>query len=507
MLAFEMILAILLGAALLAMLARRIGVPYPVLLALMGVAISLVPGLPRLELSPDLILALLVAPILLDAAHDMSWRDLRRNWLPVLSLVVVAVGLTTLAAACTARWFLSDLPWAAAIALGALLAPPDAVAAIAVMRQVEPPHRIRTVLEGESLLNDASSLLIYRLAVSTVVTGGLSMRDAAPTFLVVAFGSAAAGWILAKIVANLIRPVQDAATATVLQFVTTFGVWILADRLKLSGVITVVTFGLTAARASTTSMPTLARVSSFATWEAVTFVLNVLAFVLVGLQLQGVLAAMAGGRHLNWIGGAIACLVVVIVVRFVWVFLYRLIVRDKPDRPDAMSREESFKAGLVVGWSGMRGIVTLAAALALPREFPYRDFILMTAFMVVLGTLLIQGLTLRPLLRWLNLPKDRVVDAEIRLARTKALKAALQGLQGVQGEVAERIRREYETILAGVKSVSGGHSAAEDASLRKDVVRHARSAIDALRDTGQIGDDAFRKVEQELDWLELSIHH
>lgn len=239
--------------------------PYPTLLALGGVALALIPGLPALDLPPDLILALFVAPVLLDAAHDTSLRDLKRNWRPVLSLVVVAVGLTTAAVAMTARFFLPDIPWAAAIALGALLAPPDAVAALAVMRQVESPHRIRTVLEGESLLNDASSLLIYRLAVGAIATGGLSVGEAAPALLLVALGSVVAGWVLARLTSGLIRRVADAPTATILQFVTTFGVWLVAERLHLSGVVTVVTFGLTAARSSTLSMPAAVRVSSFAT--------------------------------------------------------------------------------------------------------------------------------------------------------------------------------------------------------------------------------------------------
>src|SRR3954469_18376461 len=198
MVIFEMILALLLGAALLSMLARLVAVPYPTLLALGGVALALIPGLPEIGLPPDLTLALFVAPVLLDAAHDISWRDLKRSWKPVLSLVVVAVGLTTVAVAITARFFLPDMPWAAAIALGALLAPPDAVAALAVMQQVQPPHRIRTVLEGESLFNDASALLIYRLAVGAMASGGLSAGDAAPAFLLVAIGSVVVGWLLAK---------------------------------------------------------------------------------------------------------------------------------------------------------------------------------------------------------------------------------------------------------------------------------------------------------------------
>ncbi len=198
MLIFETILALLLGAALLSMLARAISAPYPVLLALGGAVLAFAPGLPSLDLPPDLILALFVAPVLLDAAHDMSFRDLKRNWRPVFSLVVVAVGLTTLAVAMVARWFLPDMPWGAAIALGALLAPPDAVSAIAVMRQAKPPHQIRSVLEGESLLNDATSLLIYRLAVGAVVTGELTFQEAAPQFLLVAFGSVVVGWSLGE---------------------------------------------------------------------------------------------------------------------------------------------------------------------------------------------------------------------------------------------------------------------------------------------------------------------
>lgn len=503
MLIFETVLVLLLGSVLLSMLARARGIPYPTLLAIAGAGLALVPGLPTLTLPPDLILALFVAPILLDAAHDTSWRDLRRNWQPILSLIVVAVGLTTVAVALIARSFLPDLPWGAAIALGALVAPPDAVAALAVMRQVEVPHRIRTVLEGESLLNDASSLLIYRLAISAVAAGGFRSSDAVPLFGLVAFGSVVVGWGLAMAVARLIRRVKDPAAATVLQFVTTFGIWLLAERLHLSGVVTIVAFGLTAARAPTSEMSPAVRIGSFATWEAVTFVLNVLAFLLVGLQLRSVLPALEDGKHLAWLGSAAAIFVIVIVVRFLWVFAYRAISRDDPARPDVMSSAQSFKAAIVVGWSGMRGIVTLAAALALPFDFPYRDFILLTAFVVVFGTLVLQGLTLRPLLRRLAIPGDTLVDEEVRLARAKALKAALKIAEKYDGPTAVRLRQEYEAMLREAKIGERREGPVGDV-LKQEMVRHSRAAIDALRGTGQIGDDAYRRVEQELDWLELS---
>ncbi|MDB5413418.1 MAG: sodium:proton antiporter [Rubritepida sp.] len=500
---FEMVLALLLGAALLSMVARSLAVPYPTLLALGGMALALVPGLPHIALPPDLILAVFVAPVLLDAAHDMSFRDLKRSWRPVLSLIVVAVGLTTAAVAVTARFFLPDMPWAAAIALGALLAPPDAVAALAVMRQVAPPHRIRTVLEGESLLNDASSLLVYRLAVGAVATGGLSAAEAAPTFLLVAFGSVVAGWAMAKLASDLLRRVSDAPTATILQFVTTFSVWLIAARLHLSEVVTVVSFGITAARGSTLAMPADVRVSSFATWGTVTFLLNVLAFTLIGLQLRPILQTLEGRQSATWLGFALAILVVVIAVRLAWVMFYGTLHREDPSMPGAMTRMEAMKAALVVGWSGMRGIVTLAAALALPEGFPYRSFILLTAFTVVLGTLVLQGLTLKPLVAWLQFKQDHIIEKELALARAAALKAVITALSEEEGPAAERLRLEYTAKLEEAGAGRDPHGSS-DTLLRSQVIPYARRAIDALRDNGRIGDDAYRQVEQELDWLELS---
>ncbi|MGH6910617.1 MAG: cation:proton antiporter, partial [Phenylobacterium sp.] len=194
---FETLLVLLLGATMLSIIARRLGIPYPTLLAVGGSLLAFVPGAPRLDLPPELILALFVAPVLLDAAYDASPRDLRRNWLAVSSLALVAVVLTTAAVAVTARYLLPEMPWAAAIALGALVAPPDAVAALAVLRQVAPPHRMRMVLEGESLMNDAASLLTYRLAVGAVAAGGFSVGEAIPTFVLVFAGSVLVGWLLA----------------------------------------------------------------------------------------------------------------------------------------------------------------------------------------------------------------------------------------------------------------------------------------------------------------------
>ncbi|MFJ1258516.1 cation:proton antiporter [Cupriavidus sp. CuC1] len=498
---FETILVLFFGAALLSMVARRLNVPYPTLLALGGVVVALIPGTPMLDLPPELILALFVAPVLLDAAHDTSLRDLRENWRPVLSLVLVAVGLTTVTVALVAKFFLPEMPWGAAIALGALLAPPDAVAALAVLRQVSPPHRIRTILEGESLLNDASSLLIYKLAIGAVAAGSFSVAGAMPAFALVTFGSTAAGWAMAKIVVRVLAPITDAPTATIIQFVTTFGVWIVAERLGLSGVITIVVFGLTAARRPTSSANSHVRVLSNSTWEAVTFVLNVLAFTLIGLQVRPIIEAFPDRVRWHLLGIAAAILGVVVVVRLAWVLVYGF-ARDQT-RSERTDWVQNAKSRLMVGWAGMRGIVTLAAALALPVGFPYRDFILLTAFTVVLGTLVVQGLTLRPLLLWLNFPIDNKVQEELATARGAALEAAMAELDRHEGAAAERMKLEYREALSEAR-VGRDPRGSSDNSLRQQVVPASRRAIDGLRDSGRIGDDAYRAVERELDLLELS---
>src|SRR4051794_19719860 len=408
--AFEAILVLLFGATILSSVARRVGVPYPTLLAVGGAALAFVPGAPRLELPPELILALFVAPVLLDAAYDASLRDLRANWLALASLVLVAVVLTTTVVAGVARLIFPDMPWAAAIALGSVVAPPDAVAALAVLRQIRPPYRIRVILEGESLLNDASALLVYRLAIGAVAAGGFSPIDAAPTFAIVVFGSIAAGWLLAWPVSFVTGRVSDAPSSAILQFVFTFGVWLLAERFGLSGVVTVVVFGLTLARRTAVPLAARIRLPSFAIWETATMVLNVLAFTLIGLQIGPIFEHVSSPERIHLLTAALAVLAIVMGVRLVWTFTYdgflRLWQLRRRDRPTSPVVQPTAGGALVVGWAGMRGIVTLAAALALPPAFPYRDFILVTAFVVVLGTLLVQGLTLRPLLRLLRLPKE-----------------------------------------------------------------------------------------------------
>jgi CPA1 family monovalent cation:H+ antiporter len=505
----EQLLGLFVAAVLLAAGARRVGAPYPVFLALGGALLAFVPATPAFTLPPELALALFVAPILLDAAYDASLRDLKDNWAPVTGLVICAVALTTVAVALVVRAIIPSMPWAPAIALGAIVAPPDAVAATAVLRPLRPPHRLLTILEGESLLNDASALLIYRLAVGAVAVDGFSAAAVAPAFLLGVGGSVVAGPALGWVTLRVMPRVQHIPSAIILQFVTTFGVWLLADRLRLSPVLTMVCYAATVARSSPASTPARTRLPTYAVWETAVFALNILAFIFIGLQIRPILEGPDAADRTRYFVVAGAVLLTVIVVRIAWHMSFNAIVRwhdrrfgFRPPRP--MLRP-SVGSGLIISWSGMRGIVTLAAALAVPSGFPYRDLIVLTAFAVVVGTLVIQGLTLKPLLRALDLHDEDPVAREVRLAREQALRAGLASLADDSSPMASAVRQEF---VAHLHAAPGGDgSDASDTAhgqLHRRAVEAARQAVVEMRGRDEIGDDAFHRVEEELDWLEMS---
>jgi len=506
----QQVLGLFVAGVMLAAAARRLGAPYPVFLALGGALLAFLPGAPSFIVPPELALALFVAPVLLDAAYDASLRDLRDNWAPVTSLVVFAVGFTTAAVALVTHTLLPTMPWAAAIALGAVVAPPDAVAATAVLRQLRPPHRILTILEGESLLNDASALLIFRLAVEAVAVNGFSIAAVAPTFLLAVAGSLVVGPALGWLVLRLMERVRHMATAIILQFVSTFGVWMLADGLGLSGVLTMVCYAVTVARASPERTPARARIPSYAVWETVVFALNILAFIFIGLQIRPILESLKLADRGRYFAVAGAVLLTVIIVRFAWHMSFNAALRWRNRRfgfhPPRPMLRPTIGSGLLISWAGMRGIVSLAAAMALPSAFPYRNLIVFTAFAVVLGTLAIQGLTLKPLLHALDLHDDDPVSRELGAARERALRAALASLGRDRSPVAELVRRELRARLAheGSNADRGDATPSEHSKLLREALQAARQAVLAMRASGEIGDDAFHQMEEELDWLEMA---
>lgn len=506
---FQWILVLLVGAVGLTALARRMNVPYPSLLAIGGVALALLPSAPRFELDPALTLALFVAPVLLDAAYDTSVRDLRANWIPITSLVLAAVGITTAAVAWTAHTLVPGMPWAAAIALGAIVAPPDAAAAGAILKQLRLPHRLLVILEGESLLNDASALMIYRIAVLAVTSGGLELGTVVPMSLLAVAGSVVAGYVLARLYMRVAIAVTDVPSSIVLQFAGTFGVWILAERLHLSAIVTVVVYAITVARDAPRLIPASNRIPSYAVWDLVVFVLNVLAFVLIGLQLRPILGPLTSQERVAYFEIAAIVLAIVVAARFVWVFSYAVVARLKlrslgaggwPGTPKLSAR-----GSLVVSWCGMRGIVTLAAAYALPSGFPYRDLILLTAFSVVVGTLVAQGLTLRPLIRLLKLRDDNPVDREVRMASERIVHAGLQVLDEDQSPEAKVIRRELEAQLTEQTDArKDPNELGQYDALRARIVAAQRDALLEMRSKDEIGDDAFHQLEAQLDVAEVN---
>ena len=400
------------------------------------------------------------------------------------------------------------MPWAAAIALGAVVAPPDAVAATAVLRPLRPPHRLLTILEGESLLNDATALLIYRLAIGAVAANGFSVVDVAPAFLLAVAGSLMAGPALGWITLRVLDRVRHVPTQIILQFVTTFGVWILAEHLRLSAVLTTVSYAIMVAQTAPARIPARIRIPTYAVWETVVFALNILAFIFIGLQIRPILASLEAAEQGRYFAVAGAVLVTVIVVRFAWHMPFNAVVRWRHRRigfhPPRPMLRPTVGSGVIISWAGMRGIVSLAAALALPPAFPYRDLIVLTAFAVVLGTLVIQGLTLKPLLRALDLRDDDPVGREVRAARERALAAGLAVFAGNQSPIAESLRQEFTTHLAPEPADANAEiGRSEHSELHHEALTAARHAVFAMRANNEIGDDAFHQVEEQLDWIEM----
>jgi CPA1 family monovalent cation:H+ antiporter len=507
---FEWIILLLLGAALLAALARRVGAPYPTFLAVGGALLAFVPDAPRWTLDPKLALTLLVAPVLLDAAYDASLRDLRINWRPIAGLVLAAVAVTIAAVAFAVHALMPGMPWAIAIALGAIVAPPDAAAATAVMRQVRLPQKLVTIVEGESLLNDVSALLVYRVAIMTMLAGHVGVAQVTPVLVLTVFGSLAAGFAFVVLLTPFLARVRDVPTALILQFSATFGVWMAAEAIGLSGILTLVAYAMAISRRRGAAMPARMRVPVFAVWETVVFILNAFAFVLIGLQLRPIWERLQrSGTAGEYVAIALAVLGVTLLARIAWVLAYKFVLAPSHGH-GAGGR---LGGALVLSWAGMRGIVTLAAAFAIPESlpsgaaFPYRDLVLVCAFTVVLGTLVLQGLTLKPLIRAVDLRDDDPVGREVRLARTEAYGALLAAIEGDDSPSAGLLRKEYATVVESNRASQVDEDAIDrhtGGPLRRRALSAARVRADELRRAGAIGDAAFRVIVQEIDWAELS---
>lgn len=452
---FETLLGLLAACVVLALVARRLHVPLAVVLVLGGMALALIPGLPTVTLDPQLALVLFLPPLLQASAYRTDWPAFRFNLRPILFLALGAVLFTAAAVAITAKLLVPDLPWAAAVALGAIVAPPDAVAAASVLKDFRIPKRLVVILEGESLLNDASSLVLYRFAVAATLAGGVSLGQASLSFLFSAVGGTLIGYVLGRAAMWVFSHLEDTLLDILVSFLAGFAAYLTAEQVHASGVLAAVTCGLVLGRQQHAAFTARTRLEMGAVWSFVEFVLTALVFVLIGLQLRGIGERL--GRYDVWqlavLGLAVSA--ALIASRFVWVFpalwLPRALSRNLRER-DPMP---PWSHATVLSWAGMRGVVSLAAALALPADFPARDIILFLAFCAILATLVIQGTTLGPLIGRLRLSETgseavnpavtpQAIDARSRatVAAMAAVEEKVDELNPEQSAAAEDLLRE-----------------------------------------------------------------
>jgi CPA1 family monovalent cation:H+ antiporter len=499
---FESLLVLLLAAVVLLQVSRRLSLPYPAMLAAAGVAVALIPGSPAIAFEPDTALALFMAPVVLDAAFDFPIGAARRMQRQLIVFAVFAV-IATAALVAWIGWKLIGLPVAAAVALGAIVAPPDAAAATAVLRSVSIPRHVDAVLKGESLFNDATALLLFSAALAVLSSGHLTPGVGLRISLAVP-GGLLFGIVCALFFRRIYRFVTNTLGGNLLQFVVAYLIWILAEHLRLSAVLSTIAFAMTAARTVAVSEGTRMRIQSFAVWSAVVFTLNVFAFLLMGLQGRSIITRMES-RHLKE-ALLFAGLVVLAVV------VARLAIVIGFDRLNAWweflrgrQQPASWRQAVLESWTGMRGFVTLATAIALPASFPQRDLVVLTAFFVVLATLVVQGLTLPPLVRLLKLDEGEALTREGARGRCRLANAALTALEPQTGVEADNVRYGYEIQRDAIKDASGAGSLHKRRELGLSAVREQRRELERMRTDDMIGADTYLLLQEELDWTELTL--
>ena len=523
----EIILVLLAGVAALAALARRIGMPYPILLVLGGLVLAFVPGLPRVELEPGIVFVLFLPPLLFASAYFTSWRDFRAN-IRAIGLLAVGLVLVTVVAVAAIAHLVVGLSWPAAFVLGAIVSPTDAIAATSIAQRLGVPRRIVTILEGESLLNDATGIVAYRVA-SGVAAGAIafSLSGATLQFVVGAVGGiavgVAAGWLMVRVFEFL----DDTPVEIVASLLTPFAAYLVAEEGPhllwhellgfpgepfFSGVLAAVAGGLYVGRKAPALMSSGSRLEGVAVWNVVVFLLNGLAFGLIGLQLPYVIEGLEEYTYAELFLYAVAVSLAVILARIAWVFpatyLPRWAFRSLRER----NPTPPWRSVAVVSWAGMRGVISLAAALALPLSVPGRDLILFLTFCVILATLVLQGLSLPALIRLFKLEDDGSTEREEVKGRIGVARAALDGIdelaeeEWVREDTAERVRgmynyRKSRFVARATGEDSDGIEERSSAYQRfmHQLLRAQRRELLRLRDEGEIGDEALHRIERDLD--------
>jgi monovalent cation/hydrogen antiporter len=509
------VLFILVVIAILFEVARRIGVPYPTLFVIGGLAFAFIPGIPRIDLAPELILVVFLPPLLFTAAVDTPVRDLRANLAPLLRLSIGLVIFTMATVAIVANAAVPGLGWAAAFTLGAIVAPTDALAATSVFRRLGAPRIVSTLVEGESLLNDATALVAYRIALAAVVGGTFVLTNALGAFAIASVGGIAIGLVVGRVAAEIVHRLDDPPVEVVISLVLPFAAYLPADRFGLSGVLAVVTTGLVIGSRLGKILTPSSRVLWLTTWKMVGFILNGFVFVLIGLELPTILQGLGDRSPAEIVGLVALVCAVVIVTRLVWVFASSLL----PGSPrQVIARQDPGLAArltFVVSWSGLRGAVSLAAALALPIEFPERNLILLITFSVILVTLVGQGLTLPAVLRWARWDGADLDGDEATVARVAAYQAGLDEIerarpnwpdhQPLLDRLESGLRDRSQHLATGdpEETAERDQERIEHEEIQRGVIAAQRTAVIELRDRREINDQTLRTIERELDLEEL----
>ncbi len=513
------IAALFVSAAGLNAVANWLRVPYPIPLVIGGLLLGLVPGIPEIQLDPDLVLLVFLPPLLYAGAFFVDLRTLRED-ARVISLTAIGLVIATATAVAVIAHEVIHMPWALSFVLGAIVSPTDPAAATAVMRRVGAPRRLVNVLEGESLFNDATALVAYKVAVAAAVGAGVSVSHSALEFFVDAAGGIAIGLAVGWLVAEVRKRVNDVNTELTISLFSAYGAFVPADQLGVSGVLAVVTAGIYLGfRAPEIASPE-SRMQGFALWSVLTFLLNATLFILIGLQLPVIVDALGDRPAGQVVGYAAAACAAVVAVRFVWIFGTTYIIRAIDRRPSQRARRADWRFRVVASWSGMRGAVSLAAALALPLHtdagapLPDRDLIQFITFALILVTVVGEGLTLPLLIRRLNVVEDGSEEEseEIR-ARLVIARAALERVDELAGEewtrdgTIERVRALYQfrqrrfKVRAGKLEDTDG---IEEGSLAYQRLMHEIFAVQRrelvrLRNSREISAEVMRRVERELD--------
>ena len=514
---FELLLVLLAACVALAVLAKRLNLPVAVTLVLGGMGLAFVPRLPSLVLDPELVLALFLPPLLQVSAYRTDWPAFRNHLRPILLLAIGAVFFTAGLVAIAAKLFVPSLPWWAAITLGAIVAPPDAVAAASVLSRFKLPKRIVTVLEGESLINDASSLVLYKFAVAAVGVGTVSYGEGAMQFLGVAFGGTLVGWLVGRAAMWIFIHLEDTLLDLTITILAGFAAYLAAEAIHASGVLAAVACGLVLGRQQHAEFTARTRIELVAVWGFVEFVLTSLVFVLIGFQLRGIVARLADDdlRQLAWLAAAMS--VTLISSRFVWVFGSAWLSRVLSPERWEQDPVPPWSHAAVISWTGMRGVVSLAAALALPEPFPGRDIILFLAFCSIFVTLVIQGTTLGWVVRRLGievegtLPEPETAQARAEIA-TAALEVVRQHLDAPEAtehtEAAAELVQEYE-VRADRASIEGQDPETKSSQLEAQQrlrLMAIAAAREKLADRAETMDtEAHRALGEELDLEEHQI--